>query len=137
MRDGTYWVHSVGLCCGRQRSKHWLPTEDCLSIQQGRYSCLKLCLFMVAITCRDTCVLLISAVYACVCVRSFCINILFLEYEITYQIFTINTKVSVDQSPGAMVVLPSSQTMSVMLDHLLSSADFKVLTKESFVYASI
>lgn len=31
MRDGTYWVHSVGLCFGRQRSKHTLAAYRWLS----------------------------------------------------------------------------------------------------------
>lgn len=35
MSDGTYWVHSVFLCCSWQKSKHWLPFESWLSILQG------------------------------------------------------------------------------------------------------
>ncbi len=134
MRDGTYWVHSVCLCCGRQRSKHWQPTEDCLSIQQGRYSCLKLCLFIAAITRFGihTYVLLISAVHANVCVRSVSISLSW-NMKSLNQIFTIHSKVSVDQSPGTRVVLPSSQ----ILDHVLASANFKILTKVSFVHVSV
>ena len=101
MSDGTYWVHSVGLCCSRERSKHWLPTEDRLSIHSDIRSCVKLCMciLMLGIHFFNFSVLLVVVMTVLLGVKIFSWNIRSLD-----QIFTI--KVSVDQSPGTWVGLP-------------------------------